>query len=76
MSVAAHCRCEGDGIVAAIVRQQSAFKIVALSEAGESLDDINPEVHVRGSGVLVRSRITDNQDGTFTVVYTVHRLRL
>ena len=73
MSAAAACRCEGDALHSATVRQQNTFQIVARDDAGEKLPHVAAKdffVQVRGNGGLVRTKISDNGDGSFAVTYS------
>lgn len=71
--VAAASLCEGEGLTIATVRQQAVFKVTLKDEAGEALrggdgsDGLS--IHVRGSGVHLRSKIVCEEDGTYTVTY-------
>lgn len=71
--VAQACRCEGDGLSVATVREHTVFKVVARDEQGNSLPLTDGlAVNIRGAelGVALRTKVIDNKDGSFTVAYT------
>ena len=70
VAVASECKCSGNGLSAAIIRQAAHFTIEAYDETGNKLP-VGGEpfkVDLRGSS-LVRARVTDNENGTYTVSY-------
>ena len=70
VAVASECKCSGNGLSAAIIRQAAHFTIEAYDETGNKLS-VGGEpfkVDLRGSS-LVRARVTDNENGTYTVSY-------
>ena len=72
-AAAAACRCEGEALHSATVRQQNVFQIIAHDTAGKKLPVSAKDffVQMRGNGGIVRTKITDNgnSDGVYAVTY-------
>ncbi len=69
-TVASRCKVHGKGIATAIARQPATFTIEAVDAGGQRViqgGDVF-RVDVRGSSV-VRARVTDHEDGTYTCKY-------
>ena len=69
-AVAAMCKASGKGLDTAIARQAAIFTIEAFNSSGTRMSSGGDlfRVDVRGSSV-VRARVTDNEDGTYTCKY-------
>ena len=65
-----HCKAQGDGLHMAAVRRAATFTIIACDEQGEKIGHGGDTffVAIRGAS-RVRARVTDNEDGTYTVEY-------
>lgn len=65
-----HCKAQGDGLHMATVRRAATFTIIACDEQGEKIGHGGDTffVAIRGAS-RVRARVTDNEDGTYTVEY-------
>ena len=66
-------RCEGEALQAAIVRTQNVFRITTSSETDAAPSPPLPIVSIRGNGRLVRARVTDNGDGTWSSTDSICR---
>lgn len=75
--MARSCRLEGDGLSAAVVRQQNVFSIIVADPRKQPEDafDAGFLVRIHGKGEMLRAKITDNGDGTYTVKYTPNSTR-
>ena len=67
---AARCRAQGDGLSVATVRQQASFTVNACDAEGEPVQQGGNIffIAIRGAS-RVRAKVTDNQDGTYSVAY-------
>ena len=69
VTFAHNCKCSGTGLSSATVRQAATFAIEARD--GENLKRQAGGDHffvaIRGCGVRLRARVTDNHDGTYDV---------
>jgi hypothetical protein len=75
MVAATACKCEGEGLSTAIVRQANTFQIVVREEEGAekpAVADVLSQlaVSITGLGNRVRAKTADSGDGSCTVSYT------
>lgn len=64
-----HCKVHGSGLRSASVRKANEFTIQACDSAGEEMKVGGDQffIAIRGRGVRVRARVTDNGDGSYSV---------
>ena len=68
-----HCRLTGDGLRAATVRQPAYFLIQAVDANGKRRHEGGDKFNVSIRGMSqTRARITDNNDGTYLVIWKPH----
>ena len=67
------CRCEGEGLAQASQGQTASFSITAFSTHGIAFgiggDAFTVGIRYAGLAMSVRSKIVDNDDGTYTVLF-------
>ena len=70
-SEASFCRCEGDGLANAIVRQANSFTVIACDAGGQQKTEGGDDfaVQIRGAGSTVRVHMLDNKNGSYTMSY-------
>ena len=68
LAVASKCRANGPGLETCIAKQKATFTIESFDAAGERMESGGEpfRVDLRGASV-VRARVLDNEDGTYTV---------
>ena len=67
------CKVMGDGLTQASIGKEARFTIIACSQHGIRFEDggdiFTVNIRFHGLGIRMRTKITDNDDGSYTVTY-------